>query len=56
MHHLLLVLVLSALPVSAAERWEELPPTPGPIHCERSGKPTPTGSVSTTRSTARARR
>jgi hypothetical protein len=37
MHHLLLVLVLSALPVSAAERWEELPPTPGPIHSERSG-------------------
>ena len=38
MHHLLLVLVLSALPVSAAERWEELPPTPGPIHSERSGQ------------------
>ena len=38
MHHLLLILVLSALPVSAAERWEELPPTPAPIHSERSGQ------------------
>ena len=38
MHYLLLILVLSALPVSAAERWEELPPTPAPIHSEHSGQ------------------
>jgi hypothetical protein len=37
-HHLLLILVLSALPVSAAERWEVLPPTPEPIHSEHSGQ------------------
>src|ERR1700738_1114205 len=36
MHHLLLIFVLLALPASAAERWEVLPPTPGPIHSERS--------------------
>ena len=37
-HHLLLILVLFALPAGAAERWEMLPPTPGPIHTERSGQ------------------
>jgi len=31
MHRLLLIFVLSALPASAAERWEVLPPTPEPI-------------------------
>ena len=36
--HLLLILVLFALPGGAAERWEMLPPTPGPIHTERSGQ------------------
>ena len=36
--HLLLILVLFALPAGAAERWEMLPPTPGPIHSERSGQ------------------
>ena len=36
--HLLLILVLFALPGGAAERWEMLPPTPGPIHSERSGQ------------------
>jgi hypothetical protein len=35
MHHLLLILVLFTLPAGAAERWEVLPPTPGPIHSER---------------------
>ena len=38
MHRLLLIFVLSALPASAAERWEVLPPTPEPIHSERSGQ------------------
>ena len=38
MHHLLLILVLFALPASAAERWEVLPPTPEPVHSERSGQ------------------
>jgi pimeloyl-ACP methyl ester carboxylesterase len=38
MHHQLLVLVLAALPARAAERWEVLPPTPAPIHSERSGQ------------------
>jgi hypothetical protein len=38
MHHLLLIFVLSALPASAAERWEVLPSTPEPIHSERSGQ------------------
>ena len=37
-HHLLLILALSALRASAAERWEVLPPTPAPIHSERSGQ------------------
>ena len=35
--HLLLILALSTVPASAAERWEALPPTPAPIHSERSG-------------------
>jgi len=35
--HLLLILALSTLPAIAAERWESLPPTPAPIHSERSG-------------------
>jgi hypothetical protein len=38
MLHLLLILLLSALPISAAERWEELPPTPAPIHSELNGQ------------------
>jgi pimeloyl-ACP methyl ester carboxylesterase len=38
MHHLLLILTLPALRASAAERWEVLPPTPAPIHSERSGQ------------------
>ena len=38
MHHLLLILALSALRANAAERWEVLPPTPAPIHSERSGQ------------------
>jgi len=37
-HHLFLILVLSPLAASAAERWEALPPTPAPIHSERSGQ------------------
>jgi pimeloyl-ACP methyl ester carboxylesterase len=37
-HHLLLILVLFALPAGAAERWEMLPPTPRPIQSERSGQ------------------
>src|SRR5260370_5415269 len=37
-HHLLLILALPALRASAAERWEVLPPTPAPIHSERSGQ------------------
>src|SRR5215469_5951350 len=36
--HLLLILALSTLPAIAAERWESLPPTPAPIHSERSGQ------------------
>jgi len=36
--HVLLILVLSALPVRAAERWELLPPTPEPIHSDRSAQ------------------
>lgn len=35
---LMALLVLSALPASAAERWEVLPPTPAPIPSERSGQ------------------
>jgi pimeloyl-ACP methyl ester carboxylesterase len=35
--HLLLILALSTVPASATERWEALPPTPPPIHSERSG-------------------
>jgi pimeloyl-ACP methyl ester carboxylesterase len=35
---LTMLLVLSALPTSAAERWEVLPPTPAPIPAERSGE------------------
>ena len=38
MHYLLLILALPALRASAAERWEVLPPTPAPIHSERSGQ------------------
>jgi pimeloyl-ACP methyl ester carboxylesterase len=40
MHRLLLtmLLVMSALAASAAERWEVLPATPAPIHSERSGQ------------------
>src|SRR3982075_3760708 len=30
-------LVLAVLPALAAERWEPLPPTPAPIHTDRSG-------------------
>src|SRR5882762_6114812 len=30
-------LVLAVLPALAAERWEILPPTPAPIHTNRSG-------------------
>ena len=30
-------LVLAVLPTLAAERWETLPPTPAPIHTDRSG-------------------
>ena len=37
-HHLPLILALSALRASAAERWEVLPPTPAPIPSERSGQ------------------
>jgi pimeloyl-ACP methyl ester carboxylesterase len=37
-HIPLLILALSALRASAAERWEMLPPTPAPIHSERSGQ------------------
>jgi len=33
-----LLLVVAALPVSAAERWEVLPPTPPPIPSERSSE------------------
>jgi pimeloyl-ACP methyl ester carboxylesterase len=36
--YLVQILILSALHVSAAERWEMLPPTPQPIHSERSGQ------------------
>jgi len=36
--HLFLILVLSVLVASAAERWEVLPPTPAPIKSERSGQ------------------
>jgi pimeloyl-ACP methyl ester carboxylesterase len=35
--HLLLVLALSTVQSSAIERWQVLPPTPAPIHSERSG-------------------
>jgi pimeloyl-ACP methyl ester carboxylesterase len=35
--HLLLILALATVRASAAERWELLPPTPAPIHSERSG-------------------
>jgi hypothetical protein len=38
MHHLLLILVLSALRATAAELREVLPPTPAPVHSERSGQ------------------
>jgi pimeloyl-ACP methyl ester carboxylesterase len=37
-HHLLLILALSALRASATVRWEVLPPTPAPIPSERSGQ------------------
>jgi pimeloyl-ACP methyl ester carboxylesterase len=33
-----MLLVFSALPTGAAERWEALPPTPAPIPSERSGQ------------------
>jgi pimeloyl-ACP methyl ester carboxylesterase len=33
-----MLLVAAALPISAAERWEVLPPTPSPIPSERSGE------------------
>src|ERR1700730_5335819 len=32
------LLVLTALPALAAERWETLPPTPAPIATDRSGQ------------------
>ena len=35
---LTMLLVVAALPTSAAERWEVLPPTPAPIPSERSGE------------------
>src|ERR1700720_2039267 len=35
---LTVLLVVAALPTSAAERWEVLPPTPAPIPPERSGQ------------------
>jgi pimeloyl-ACP methyl ester carboxylesterase len=35
---LTLLLVLSALPAGAAERWQNLPPTPAPIPTTRSGQ------------------
>jgi len=35
--HLLVILALSTVRASATERWEVLPPTPAPIHSERSG-------------------
>jgi pimeloyl-ACP methyl ester carboxylesterase len=35
---LTLLLVLISMPVSAAERWETLPPTPAPIATDRSGQ------------------
>jgi pimeloyl-ACP methyl ester carboxylesterase len=35
--HCLVILALFTLPASAAERWEALPPTPAPIHSDRSG-------------------
>jgi hypothetical protein len=38
MHHLLLILILSVLQATAAERWELLPPTPPPVRSERSGQ------------------
>src|SRR6476660_3310746 len=37
-HLLLLILAWAALPASATERWEVLPPTPAAIHSERSGQ------------------
>src|SRR5258708_32997466 len=35
---LLLILALCTLRAGATERWEVLPPTPAPIHSERSGQ------------------
>ena len=40
---LAMLLVLSALPTGAAERWEVLPPTPQPIPSERSGQASANG-------------
>jgi pimeloyl-ACP methyl ester carboxylesterase len=37
------LLALAALPTSAAERWEMLPPTPAPIPSERSGQASANG-------------
>src|SRR5260221_1378082 len=37
-HHLLLIRAVSTLRAGATERWEVLPPTPAPIHSERSGQ------------------
>jgi pimeloyl-ACP methyl ester carboxylesterase len=34
---LAMLVVLIALPAGATERWETLPPTPAPIHAERTG-------------------
>ena len=35
---LTMLLVVAALPTSAAERWEVLPPTPAPIPSDHSGE------------------
>ncbi|MGC2600694.1 MAG: alpha/beta hydrolase [Rhodomicrobium sp.] len=45
MRHLLqtILVILFAPQAIAAERWETLPPTPAPIHSERSGQPSING-------------
>jgi pimeloyl-ACP methyl ester carboxylesterase len=40
---LTMLLVLAALPISAAERWEVLPSTPAPVPSERSGEASANG-------------